>query len=49
MGIHAIGHVQVAAPRGCEAQARYDVRWDDPVAGRFFTADPFANRLEVLA
>jgi catechol 2,3-dioxygenase-like lactoylglutathione lyase family enzyme len=28
--------------------AGHEVRWDDAVPGRFFTNDPFGNRLEVV-
>jgi catechol 2,3-dioxygenase-like lactoylglutathione lyase family enzyme len=30
------------------AGAGHDVRWDDAVPGRFFTEDPFGNRLELV-
>jgi hypothetical protein len=29
-------------------EAGHDVRWDDAVPGRFFTDDPFGNRLELV-
>jgi len=28
--------------------AGHDVRWDEAVPGRFFTDDPFGNRLELV-
>ena len=28
--------------------AGHPVRWDDAVPGRFFTEDPFGNRLELV-
>jgi catechol 2,3-dioxygenase-like lactoylglutathione lyase family enzyme len=75
--IAGIDHVQVAAPPGCEEQARafyggllelpevakpealagrlaaagHAVTWDESLPGeeRFYVADPFGNRLELLA
>jgi predicted enzyme related to lactoylglutathione lyase len=65
-----LDHVQLAAPPGCEAQARRfiepddldalaarlaqagaKVGWDDALPGvrRFYTEDPWGNRVEVLA
>ena len=29
-------------------RAGHEVRWDDAVPGRFFTDDPFGNRIEVV-
>lgn len=38
--IPTLDHVQIAAPPGAETAAR---------RFRFYTADPFGNRLEILA
>jgi hypothetical protein len=38
MSILGIDHVQLAAPPGCEAEAQ-----------RFYTADPWGNRIELIA
>jgi NAD-dependent oxidoreductase involved in siderophore biosynthesis len=43
-----LDHVQIAAPPGCEAQVRHF--YDElPHVRRFFTDDPWGNRLELLA
>jgi hypothetical protein len=65
--ITGLDHVQVAAPPGCEAEARgfyglhvlaerltlagAPVHWDAEIPGvaRFFTEDPWGNRIELLA
>ena len=52
-----LDHVQLAAPPGSEADANRleaagaPVEWDDRYPGlrRFFTADPFGNRIEILS
>lgn len=53
-----LDHVQIAAPSGCEDDARRfygelraPVDWDERYPGvrRFYTADPFGNRIEVRA
>jgi hypothetical protein len=71
VGVDGLDHVQVAAPPGCEREARRfygellglrelagalttagaAVAWDDRIAGRrrFFTSDPWGNRIELLA
>jgi len=61
--ILGLDHVQIAAPEGCEPDARRffgellglndieKLTWDEELAGvrRFFTHDPWGNRLELLA
>jgi len=57
--VSGLDHVQVAAPPGCEideladrlAAAGAPVTWDDELPGvrRFFTEDPWGDRLELLA
>jgi catechol 2,3-dioxygenase-like lactoylglutathione lyase family enzyme len=76
MAIVGLDHVQVSAPRGCEADARRfygalmglaeiekpeglrrrehageQVIWDAALPGlqRFYTQDPWGNRIELLA
>ena len=51
-----LDHVHIAAPPGCEVAARLSaagvrVDWDDQLPGvrRFFSRDPWGNRLEFLA
>ena len=56
MSLTGLDHVQLAGPPGCEDDARRfyagaPVKWDDRYTGvrRFYTADPFGNRIEILA
>ena len=48
MGIEGLDHVQLAAPPGCEAEAR---RFFGELLGlrRFFAHDPWGNRIELCA
>jgi catechol 2,3-dioxygenase-like lactoylglutathione lyase family enzyme len=48
--VATLDHVQVAAPPGCEAAARafYGELLGAPGIRRFYTSDPWGNRIELL-
>ena len=54
VGVDGLDHVQVAAPldalAGALTTAGAAVEWDDRIPGRrrFFTSDPWGNRVELL-
>jgi hypothetical protein len=49
MSVVGIDHVQVAAPRGCETEARRFYGTLLGLVGRFYSQDPWGNRIELLA
>ena len=60
MFVEGLDHVQVAAPRDCEAEARrffgellelVEVDKPEPLRAvrRFYSEDPWGNRIELLA